>query len=331
MVPGEGTATATGNAYTLLTNTPLPTNRLFPIKDWRVRSGRNSDYVKWENGILQLASALGLTLDQLLEKPPSPMRSSVKTPNTPSYEPFDAHASPWDAVPLVQWQAVNTSIYYHVKPTLVLEGLYEDEDLEEVLALAAPLHALADGRGLIAWARKFADVSGMKEQGDLVRVVQDAKVKASVTRAQLMVFIKMLLGQWCLIEGNTKMKPYPFYMQLLIALPTEPQATHIVSARSWFAQRVNDYQMGVQNGFSDPRHAIKQLLDHAKDIGLPEGDMDAAQRASVNLVLAPTPGVDPFENVLMSLGAYGGPKPSGGGPKPSDRTNGPRTDLESRQ
>ena len=70
---------------------------------------------------MQLCNALGLSTEQLDELPPSTLPSPL-TVNTPSvngaYQPYD------DRARLQQWLLVNTTIYYHVAPSLDLSGIF---------------------------------------------------------------------------------------------------------------------------------------------------------------------------------------------------------------
>ena len=70
--------------------------------------------------------ALGITVAELDEEPPTPTSSPfIATPSMHSYSPYqtgDEHAR------LEKWLTINTTIYYHVAPSLNLSGLYREQE-----------------------------------------------------------------------------------------------------------------------------------------------------------------------------------------------------------
>ena len=55
--------------YPLLATSRIPLNALFPIPKWAPRTGRTDAYVEWWRGVVQLASAFGLTEADLSDVP----------------------------------------------------------------------------------------------------------------------------------------------------------------------------------------------------------------------------------------------------------------------
>ena len=56
------------------------------------------------------------------------------------------------------WQADSTTIYFHVLPALIVDGLYQKQDQEYIDSLWNPATSIANGRELCLWALKKASV-----------------------------------------------------------------------------------------------------------------------------------------------------------------------------
>ena len=219
MVPEAGSLEANAYANTLLTKSPLHPLKRFPIPQYRPRDGRCPGRDDWEHSIAQLCTALGMAVEELDEEPPTPPSSPYSV--TPSHDAYSPYASHEDKERLDKWLTINTTLYYHIAPSLTLTGLYREQDQKTIEQLVSRNRALADGRGLVKWVRSFSDVSGLELQADLSRKYQDARVKAGSTQAQLLVFLHMQKQRWLLINNNDPNEPYQFYRQLLIAMPSQ--------------------------------------------------------------------------------------------------------------
>ena len=65
--PSDGVSSTA--RYPFLATSRIPINALFPIPKWAPRTGRTDAYVEWWRGVVQLASAFGLTEADLSDVP----------------------------------------------------------------------------------------------------------------------------------------------------------------------------------------------------------------------------------------------------------------------
>lgn len=107
-------------ATTLITSKTLLPQHRFPLKDWRPRDGRSVTYEEWELGIYRLCKALGIAYEDIGNGPPTTQHATAQTPQSPNpYSPFQSEEQGAD---LATWQKLNTSLYWHVLPSLKLDG-----------------------------------------------------------------------------------------------------------------------------------------------------------------------------------------------------------------
>ena len=253
--------------------------------------------------------------------------ASITSPGSP-YTPIDAVSIQKKK----DWQADSTTIYFHVLPALIVDGLYQKQDQEYIDSLWNPATSIANGRELCLWALKKASVDNIEAQTQLRRTVGDARLKAGATRAALEVFMMHLWEKWKLITGNEK--PYEFYQQLLIAMPTEPQSSHLTSVRTWISSQMLDYLKGGAPNFHRIEDAIQAIASHAKTIGLPEGDQAGIAKVMDNpqlfTIWSGIPDMDEGSDGLCgdcedpSLNATGARNPSWA----SKRTHDPKSDQK---
>ena len=253
--------------------------------------------------------------------------ASITSPGSP-YTPIDAVSIQKKK----DWQADSTTIYFHVLPALIVDGLYQKQDQEYIDSLWNPATSIANGRELCLWALKKASVDNIEAQTQLRRTVGDARLKAGATRAALEVFMMHLWEKWKLIIGNEK--PYEFYQQLLIAMPTEPQSSHLTSVRTWISSQMLDYLKGGAPSFHRIEDAIQAIAAHAKTIGLPEGDQAGITKVMDNpqlfTIWSGIPDMDEGSDGLCgdcedpSLNATGARNPSWA----NKRTHDPKSDQK---
>ena len=247
-------------AQTLQTNKPLLTHLRFSIQQWSPRTGYGKISERFKADLSRLLKALGLSLEDLETPCPQiPQNSNIASPGSP-YTPIDAVT----AQKKVDWQTDSTTIYFHVLPALIIDGLYQKQDQDYVDSLWNPSTSIANGRELCLWALKKASVDNIEAQTQLRRTVGDARLKAGATRAALEVFMMHLWEKWKLITGNER--PYEFYQQLLIAMPTEPQSSHLTSVRTWISGQMGDLLRGGAPQFHRIEDAIQAIAAHAKTI-----------------------------------------------------------------
>ena len=118
----------------LLAVAPIPSKDLFPIPQWRVRDGRGLKYEKWWRAVQSLLNAFDITVERLGEQPP--VNPSIATASiiTRSKDEEEARAAEEQrslehAHALDVWQRYNTAVYWHVLPSLIVDGVHERSDL----------------------------------------------------------------------------------------------------------------------------------------------------------------------------------------------------------
>ena len=77
------------------------------------------------------------------------------------------------------WQRVNTALYWHVEPSLLLVGPDRARD-ERIMDANLNKH-LAHGRAIICWACSFANTDSLEQQAKLTADVGAACLKAGST------------------------------------------------------------------------------------------------------------------------------------------------------
>lgn len=196
---------------------------------------------------------------------------------------------------LLQWQAINTAIYWHVLPSLDLSGVEYERDLRAVNNLVEVVNgrSIADGRGLVALARKNVCVSSAESQKVLVRSLHNMSLKSGSTRAQLSGHAYKMLEIWKLVNTNTiedRGKLADFYGTLLSSMPVTPEGSHLVGTRTWLANRISDFQAGGASNFENPDDGIAAVLAQAKVLGVEAGDFTAGTGATISYVSRLSPG-----------------------------------------
>ena len=114
-------------------------------------------YVKWKLDSHNLAKALGIKPDALYTETGPPLSANSETATRSNSK----NASEIEAVLQEQqqeWLIANTSLYWHLKESLNLDGPRLLQDRKLVDALASD-NKLADGRSLFRWASDFASRS----------------------------------------------------------------------------------------------------------------------------------------------------------------------------
>ena len=194
------------NARPLLATSDIAQHLRFPIPTWAVRGGRTMQHFLWEQSIVKLAAAFGLTPEHLLEDAPTltsytaqmaARPASTRAKVTVTEDMFNQH--------LLDWMAVNSAIYWHVLPSLDISGTHLLSDTRAVNRFYTVYTradgtgaTVADGRGLIKWARKHVDKSSKEDQKRLQRSLGKASLKAGASRAQFNLHAEKLFQTWSL-------------------------------------------------------------------------------------------------------------------------------------
>ena len=150
----------------LLSTMAIQPQYRFPIPSWAPRSGRTEAYELWLVSIHQLLAAFGLTMEQLHEETPDNPLFDDSLVRTKS----DHHAARDDHAALVAardaWLLVDTSVYWHVRPSIDVAGPDLQKDTRKLDSLYCG--RVAKGRKLLLWAMHFADMGALAQQHNLL-------------------------------------------------------------------------------------------------------------------------------------------------------------------
>ena len=253
------------NTFTMAVG-PVPAALRIPMVRWKPRDGFNETFVEFQLNLENLFNVHGVT--NFMSSIPPLVTSPVKRTKE-----ADARVVA-EAKALAQYQAINTSIYWHVVPALDVSGAARIRDLRKIQSFVSG--TLADGKALIEWALGFASLASMDKQAELFITLRNKKLKSSATIEELDKFLHDTLDLWLLLAGSKRSEPLGYYKQLLVSLPTEPQQTHLVNVRTHFAVELRKWTAGHKSDESlqldDVDEAIEALVDYARTIGLPRGD-----------------------------------------------------------
>ena len=210
----------------------------------------------WKLGIEQLYAAFGYSYDSFLSSPPA---INVTSP------PAEMHIV---AVQIEKWQAVNTAIYWHVLPSLLIDGALFLRDTRKINDMKNGL--LADGHRLVEWALSFATVNSLETQESLIGSLHKFKVPSSANCVQLETAMHRLLETWKLVQGNSIDRPYGYYQRLIAGIPAD-EGKHLTTVRSWLASELNGLGLGKSQWLLAVDEAIDAIIAYAKQLGLPPG------------------------------------------------------------
>ena len=130
------------------------------IKKWRPRSGRGIDYDRHVDSIDDFLRANSLDPSTLYHELPT--LADIKK-YYPQSDDADAKAMLQHAIR--QYQDENAIIFQAVKPSLLIDGPFEQTDREHIRTFTNG--TLQNGRKLVLWSRTWSDDSGFDAQDDL--------------------------------------------------------------------------------------------------------------------------------------------------------------------
>ena len=253
--------------------TGLNEHLLFPVHKWQPASGRTLDFHKWVGGRNMLIAAFGLTVHEfehldfrtpVLDITPSTSRSEAKLLR----QQYDEHVRR-----LQHWLAVNTAIFWHLRPSIVIS---QGDFLKHTRYIDSLYDAhMANGQKLSEWALRFVDMSGKPQQIKLLRGLAAAQLKEGSDRAALSAHAQQMLQVWLLLAGSdprSRESLADLYDYLLHSLPTKPEGAHLTSLRTWFAGMLTEFKAGGRPDFMNYDDCIDVLLAHAETLGIPSGD-----------------------------------------------------------
>ena len=271
------------NANTPIATTPLlatsmiPLHQRYPITPWAPRTGRTSVYHQWRRNVGRLLAAFSLSWEDIQQDTPIAYIADIK----PEAGAVTRARAADDALRTEAWQRVNTALYWHIEPSLLLVG--PDRARGERFMDANLNKHLAHGRAIIRWACSFANTDSLEQQTKLTADVGAARLKAGSTWSEVDVFVQLLHDKWSRIAINqTAQSLHGFWRQLLVAMPTEPAGSHLTGLRTWLAGHVVGYgqlDLGAAMPKGAPRlhsldDALNDMKQHAENIGLPSGQFN---------------------------------------------------------
>ena len=261
----------------LLAVAPIPSKDLFPIPQWRVRDGRGLKYEKWWRAVQSLLNAFDITVERLGEQPP--VNPSIATASiiTRSKDEEEARAAEEQrslehAHALDVWQRYNTAVYWHVLPSLIVDGVHERSDLATIDSLVKGQRA--HGRALIQWAMTHVDMSGLGKQSQLYAAVYGARIRDGATVSQLLVQLQHQYDHWIHLSGS---KPddvdsfKTFHSAVLHSFQNVKDGSGLAQLRYWLAGEARNQQMGHPHCLGSYATLRAALQSQAELFGLPMG------------------------------------------------------------
>lgn len=152
----------------LIATSAIPSNRLFPMPPWRCSTGRSLVFHQWYSSLKQLTAAFDTTIEEVLAGPPiiPPIDNSLYRSRSELARARDVHEEAYRR--LLAYQVISTSIYWHVRPSLLIDG----PDYMEHCRFFDSLYSkqLADATRLVQWALSHVDMTTQAKQLKLLCV-----------------------------------------------------------------------------------------------------------------------------------------------------------------
>ena len=209
----------------LMATSSIASDKQFAIAKWRPRDGRTQAFQAMHKDMLALLAAFGVTEAQLSEEPPEvAVKNQIVTRQEDEAQLAEVQRK------LVQqrevWHRINTAIYWHFRPALLLNGVHEAAD--EALVQSYVLGQRAHGRALIRWALSHADVTGEDKQSELYLRVAGARLRAEANQAQLIVHCQWMYEHWRLLSTSNATQLKSFYAALLKSMVNVNNGTSLL-------------------------------------------------------------------------------------------------------
>ena len=261
----------------LLAVSPIPSKDLFPIPPWRARDGRGPAYDKWWRAVQSLLNAFDITVDRLGEHPPANPSSAQASIVTRAKDEEDARAaeeqrSQEHARALDTWQRYNTAVYWHVLPSIIIDGVHERSDLATIDSLVKGQRA--HGRALIQWALTHVDMSGLSKQSQLYAAVYGARIRDGATLSQLLVQLQHQFDHWVHLAGsqpNDEVSFKTFHSAVLHSFQNVKDGSGLAQLRYWLAGEARNQQMGHPHCLGSYATLRAGLQSQAELFGIPGG------------------------------------------------------------
>jgi hypothetical protein len=159
-----------------------------------------------------------------------------------------------------------TAFYFLVRPTLILTGEHEKDDLETVGAFRCE-GGERDGWGLWQWLKQWCDSSTHEAQASLRQQIDAARLSSTSNLDQLELHANDMLRNWLAIDSNDIKKPAPFYHLLLHSLQVVATSPTLLNdVRKWLITSTIDPETEL---YLKPKLMVTLMINYAKLIGLP--------------------------------------------------------------
>ena len=228
---------------------------------WRPRDGKCDDRDLFHDSLVDNMIALGLHPDCV--NWPVPTKAAVRKTQPNIREP---QVSEMLNAAIIEYQAQGTAIYIMCKPALILTGVHQNEDLEEIRTFTHGKNR--DGRGLIEWAEQWCDDTTFDAQSDIRRRMDAIKFISDMTLAQFHTTSRNLYKLWCRIATNDASDPTSFWLLYLHLMPSTPSASHMAQLRTELAKDMTKKDPILL----EPPLAFKRLEKLGEAFGMPKGD-----------------------------------------------------------
>ena len=227
---------------------------------WRLRDGRNDDFIKWHDALVSLEADLDFELEE--EQPSYHQLVTRYSDRYPDYVKNE-HVIDMTVKAATAWLDDSNLLFDVIKASLILDGAHLERDLRKISSFVSP--GFKDARSLRSWALSFADLSSLDNQVDL-RKKLDVKLDAGSNYKLLEKHCRDYWSAWSHVAGNTTSQDslMTFYMQLLSTLPSQPEGAHLTSVRKWLADKITESSPMLM----DVDDSLDKLLKYASVIGL---------------------------------------------------------------
>ncbi len=235
------------------------------VTQWNPRDGRGDAFTLWERS---REAAVKQHLLHLVADRDPPTLADIRG-IMPRASAAQLKKQLDDAV--AEYQELNTRYFELVRPSLDVykdrRHWEEDHTAIESYSIVTPGgKIISDGNGLVAWARKFTDVSSLAHQGDIRLRLASTKLSKGATVIQLDDHIHSLWCDWHLLHETNTQHLKPFWAILLFSIPTEPESSLLTQVRSRLANAIAD-EAPVLADYATTR---TMLVSYARTIGIKE-------------------------------------------------------------
>ena len=262
MVAGAVRETPTQNRNSAILSKGAEHNK--PLQPWRPRDGTGLTLTRLLDELRDALGAHGIDQASLDERLPTPAQIASRFNNKPQSELDDLLLAAKR-----EFMDENKIIYDMLKPALIIDGIYEETDREEIRKYSTGIER--DGRGLLRWALQWSDDRSLAKQGELRADLEKINFPNDCTVQQFKLGALGLFKTWKRIDGNDVQIPDLMYQRLLWAMPSTPPSLHIAQLRSRLAGQIADRVPLLFDDFTGGTAVIENLEAFAVSIGMSNG------------------------------------------------------------